>query len=156
MKRSLTHLAFALFLLSAAACSSTQPPAAPALQGNKVISTLKDLASFYQKKNLPGFMGRIDESFKDRREFEGTVRSVFSKYDTVQFSVQYSKMFITIEDKGMTRATFNWNSGWETSGGSMLKNSGRAIFVFEPKDARLVSIEGKNPFLPQAIETPKQ
>ena len=71
----------------------------------------------------------------------------------MEFTIQYTKMFIMIEDKGMARATFNWDSGWQTAGGSILKNSGRATFVFDTKDGRLVLIEGKNPFLPQAIES---
>jgi hypothetical protein len=63
-------------------------------------------------------------------------------------------MLITIDDKGTTRATFNWDSGWETAGGSILKNGGRVVFVFDPRQAKLTAIEGKSPFIPQAIEPP--
>jgi hypothetical protein len=63
-------------------------------------------------------------------------------------------MVILIEEKGMAKATFNWDSDWQTAGGSLLKNSGRAAFVFEAREGKLLTIDGKNPFIPQAIETP--
>ena len=142
-------------LLLFAACSSTKPPAPAAVQGSKVITTLKDLSTMYGKKNLPGFMNLIAPDYKDRSGFSSALESVFSKYDTVQFTIQYTRMFISIEDKGMTKATFNWESGWGAKGGSLLKNSGRATFLFEPKDAALLEIDGKNPFIPQPVEAPK-
>jgi hypothetical protein len=108
----------------------------------------------YERKNLPGFMRLISDTFKERQSFSASIQAVFSKYETVQFTIHYTKMYVTIEDKGMTKATFNWDSTWETQGGSVLKNSGRATFVFEPKEGKLVSIDGKNPFLPQSIEAP--
>jgi hypothetical protein len=33
------------------------------------------------------------------------------------------------------------------------KNSGRSTFVFDPREATLVSIDGKNPFIPQPAES---
>ena len=154
MKKSFLFVVIALLLISAAACSSTKPPAAPAVQGNRIIASLKDLSDNYEKKNLKSFMNLISGNFKDRQALAGTLESVFSKYEILHFTVQYSKMVILIEDKGLTKATFNWDSDWQTAGGSVLKNSGRATFSFEPRDGKLVSIDGKNPFIPQAIETP--
>ena len=155
MNRVLSLVILTTLLLSFAACSSTKPPTNAAVQGNKIIATLKDLSTMYGKKNLPGFMNLIAPGYQDRKEFAASVESVFSRYDTVQFTVQYTRMFITVADKGMTKATFNWDSNWETKGGSIQKNSGRATFVFEPKDGTLFSIDGKNPFIPQAVEAPK-
>ena len=152
MNRFFALTAFIILFVTASACSTSKPPTAPAVQGNKVIATLEDLSSFYGKKNLDGFMSRIDGTFKDRQAFAASIQAVFSKHETVQFTVQYTKMFITIDDKGTTRATFNWDSGWETTGGSILKNGGRVVFVFEPKEAKVTAIEGKSPFIPQVVE----
>lgn len=155
MNRVLALVALTALLLGAA-CSSTKPPTAAAVQGNRTIATLKDLSTLYAKKNLSGFMNLIAEGYRDRKEFAASVESVFSQYDTVQFTVQYTRMYIMVEEKGNTKATFNWDSSWETKGGSTQKNSGRATFVFEPKTGTLLSIDGKNPFIPQAVEAPKQ
>lgn len=142
-------LVFSLF----SACSSAKPPAPAAVQGNKTIASLRDLSDFFQKRNHAGFMSLIADEFKDRKAFSASIQSVFSKYETVHFAIQYSKMVIMVEDKGMTRATFNWNSDWRTGGGSLQKNSGRATFVFDPENAKLISIEGTNPFIPQTLES---
>ncbi len=156
MKR-LVLPAFLILLLSLSslsACSSKKPPTPAALQGNRTIAMLKDLSTRYEKKDLAGFMNLISSAYKDRKEFSAALQAVFAKYETVHFTVQYSKMFILVPaDKGPTRATFNWDSDWHTTGGSDLKNSGRATFVFDPGDSRLASIDGKNPFIPQEIES---
>ncbi len=156
MHRIFSVLAVAALLIAAPACSSTKPPSSAATQGNKIITALKDLSSMYEKKNLPGFMSLISGKYKERKAFAASLQSVFSKYEAVHFTIQYSKMLIMIDSKGMTQATFNWDSDWQAGAGSVQKNSGRVIFIFDPDDATLVSIDGKNPFIPQAIETPKQ
>jgi hypothetical protein len=156
MNRFFALTAITFLLVTASACGTAKPPTAPAAQGSKVTAALEDLSSFYGKKDLDAFMGLVHDSFKDRKAFAASIKSVFSKYETVQFTVQYTKMFITIDDKGMARATFNWDSGWETTGGSILKNGGRVVFVFEPKNAKLTAIEGKSPFIPQAIESQRK
>lgn len=153
MNRFLVLTALTLLLYTVSSCSTSKTPTAPAVQGNKVIASLRDLSSYYGKKDLDRFMGRIGDNFKDRQALAVSIQSVFSQYETFQFTVQFTKMFITIDDKGTIRATFNWDSGWETPGGSILKNGGRTVFVFEPKEAKLTAIEGKSPFIPQAIET---
>ena len=155
MNRVLSLVALAVLFLSAA-CSSTKPPTVAAVQGNKTIAALQDLSTLYGKKNLSGFMNLIAADYRDRKEFAAAVESVFSRYDMVQFTVQYTRMYILVEEKGNTKATLNWDSSWETKGGSTQKNSGRATFVFEPKAGTLLSIDGKNPFIPQAVgEAPK-
>ncbi len=155
MRRAFIALMLTLALTAVSACSSSKPPTTAAVQGNSIIATLKDLSAFYGKKNAPGFLNLVADSFKERQSLASAVQSVFANYDTVQFSVQYSRMFITIDEKGVPRATFNWDSGWEKAGGSILKNSGRSVFVFDARDGKLAAIEGKNPFLPQAIEPQK-
>ncbi len=155
MKRLFPLLIVAGLLAILGACGSTKPPTAATVQGSKAITTLKDLSVLYGKKNLPAFMDLIAAGYPERKDFAASVESVFSRYETVQFTVQYTRMYITVEDKGMTKTTFNWDSSWETKGGSIQKNSGRATFVFDPKEGKLLSIDGKNPFIPQTVEAPK-
>ncbi len=154
MKRFPSLLVVGLLLIYAPACSSTKPPTPAAIQGNKTITALKDLSSMYEKKNLAGFMSLISDDYKDRKEFAAAIEAVFAKYEVVHFTVQYSRMFITIADKGPVKATFNWDSDWRTAGGGEVKNSGRGAFVFDRNGDRLVSIDGKNPFIPQVVEGP--
>jgi hypothetical protein len=154
MDRILSCLLISLLLLTGAACSGAKkPPEQSAVQGNKVIAALQDMSRAYEKENLSAFMGRIANAYKDRQAFAASLESVFTKYETVRFTIQYTKMLITVEERGMTRAAFNWDSEWQTAGGSVQKNSGRSTFVFDPREATLVSIDGKNPFIPQPAES---
>ncbi|HET6363890.1 MAG: hypothetical protein ACM30F_05435 [Nitrospirota bacterium] len=154
MNRILFFLLVSSLLLTAAACSTKKTPEQSAIQGNKVISTLQDMSLTYEKKDLAAFMAQIDNSYKERQAFVKSLESIFAKYETVRFTIQYTKMLITVEYKDMTKAAFNWDSEWQTAGGSVQKNSGRSTFVFDPRETKLVSIDGKNPFIPQPAETP--
>jgi hypothetical protein len=109
----------------------------------------------YGKKNHSGFMSLVSDKYPERQAFAASLESAFSRYQTVQFTVQFTKMFVTVEEGGMTKAAFNWDGSWESPGGNMVRNSGRATFVFESKSAKLASIEGKNPFIPQQLEQAK-
>jgi hypothetical protein len=153
MNRLFSLLAAAILLTTLSACGGAKPPTAAAAQGSKAITTLQDLSTLYGKKNLTGFMNLIAPGYPGRKEFSAALESVFSRYDTVRCTVQYTRMYITIADKGKTKATFNWDSSWEAKGGSIQKNSGRVTFVFEPKEDTLLSIDGTNPFIPQTVET---
>lgn len=148
MNRFLSVLAVTAFLVLSA-CGGTKSLSPAAEQGNTVIHSLQDLSRTYEKKNLGAFMRLFSGQFKNRKTFRRSVQSVFSKYDTVRFTIQYARMFIMIENRGMTRATFNWDSEWRSAGGRVLKNSGRAAFVFDPKNGKLLAIEGRNPFIPR-------
>lgn len=154
MSRILFFLLALSLLFTAAACSAKKPPEQSAIQGNKVLSTLQDMSRTYEKKDLSGFIAQIANSYKDRQAFVKSLESIFAKYETVRFTIQYTKMLITVEYKDMTKAAFNWDSEWQTAGGSVQKNSGRSTFVFDPRETKLVSIDGKNPFIPQPTETP--
>jgi hypothetical protein len=154
MNRILPFLAITLLLFTASACSAKKPPTQSAVKGNSVISALRDISHLFEKKNLPGFMNAISDNYKDRQNFSASLASVFAKYETVRFTVQYTKMIIMIDDRGMTKAAFNWDSEWQTAGGDVQKNGGRVTFAFDPRDNKLVSMDGKNPFIPQPVETP--
>jgi hypothetical protein len=154
MNRILTALTITALLLTAASCSEKKPPTQTALKGSGVIGTLRDLGHMFEKKNLPGFMNSVADTFKDRQAFSAALGSVFAKYETVRFTVQYTNMIIMVDDKGTARADFNWDSEWQTAGGSVQKDGGRVTFTFDPKESKLVSIDGKNPFVPQPAEVP--
>ncbi|HEX9136425.1 MAG TPA: hypothetical protein VF905_05720 [Nitrospirota bacterium] len=154
MNRVLFFLLVSSLLFTAAACSTKKPPEQSAIQGNKVISTLQDMSRTYEKKDLSAFMAQVANAYEDRKAFVKSLESIFAKYETVRFTIQYTKMLITVEYKDMTKAAFNWDSEWQTAGGSVQKNSGRSTFVFDPRETKLVYIDGKNPFIPQPTETP--
>ena len=154
MNRIFSFLVVTALLFTSSACGGKKPPEQSAIQGTKVLAALRDISHAFEKKNLPLFMSQVSDNYKDRQAFSASLESVFAKYETVTFTIQYTKMFITIENRGMTKATFTWDSEWQTAGGSTQKNGGRVTFVFDPQDARLVSIDGKNPFIPQPMEGP--
>jgi len=154
MNRILFFLLASSILLTATACGGKKPPEQAAIKGNKVISTLQDMSRTYEKKDLSAFMSQIANSYKDRQAFVKALESIFTKYESVRFTIQYTKMLITVEYKDTTKAAFNWDSEWQTTGGSVQKDSGRSTFLFDPRETKLVSIDGKNPFIPQPAETP--
>ncbi len=154
MNRIISFFIVAALLLFSSACSEKKPPTRAAVKGSGVVGALRDLTHMFEKKNLPGFMNSISDNFKDRQAFSASLEDVFKKYETVRFTVQYTKMIVMVDEKGASRADFNWDSEWQTAGGSVRKNSGRVSFIFDPKDGKLASIDGKNPFLPQPAEAP--
>lgn len=137
-----------MMFLTLSACGSKTPPTQAAMQGEGVISSLRALSAAYGNKDLDSFMGAISDNYKDRDALSASVSAVFRKYEVLQFHVQYRKMLIMIEDRGAIKAVFNWDAEWRKSGGVVHKDGGRSTFVFEPKNDRLLSFEGKNPFLP--------
>jgi hypothetical protein len=154
MNRMFPVLTLTLLLLFSSACSENKPPTQAAVIGSTVISTLQDLSHMFEKKNLPGFMNMISDNFTDRQAFIGSLEAIFSKYDAVRFTVQYTKMLILIDEHGGTKAQFNWDSEWQTGGGGIQKDNGTVTFLFNPKDGKLLSIEGRNPFIPQPAQMP--
>jgi hypothetical protein len=153
MTRRLSYLILLLLILTGAACGGAKKHLGQsAVQGNKVIAALQDMSHAFEKKNFSAFMGKIADTYKDRQAFASSIESVFEKYETVRFTIQYTKMIITVQEHGMTKAAFNWDSEWQTAGGMVQKNTGRSIFVFDPRETTLVSIDGKNPFVPQPVE----
>jgi hypothetical protein len=154
MNRSFPVLALTALLLFSSACSEKKPPTPAAVKGGNVVGALHDLSHMYEKKNVPGFMNSLADDFKDRQAFTASLEAVFAKYESVRFTVQFTKMLIMIDEQDMTKAAFNWDSEWQTAGGSVQKNSGRVTFIFDPKDGKLVAIDGKDPFIPQPAETP--
>jgi hypothetical protein len=99
-------------------------------------------------------MANVAPGYKDREALSSSLASVFSKNETIRFNIQYTKMLIMVEEKGPIRTTFNWDGEWHAVGGATQKNGGRVTLVFDPGSFKLVSIDGKDPFVPLPVEQP--
>ena len=154
MNRIVSLLAITLLLLTASACSAKKPPDQSALKGRSVLSTLKDLRSAYEKKDLSSFMNNVAPGYQDREALSKSLADVFVKNATILFNIQYTKMLITVEEKGPIKTTFNWDGEWTAVEGTTQKNGGRVTLVFEAEGFKLLSIEGKDPFVPLPVELP--
>jgi hypothetical protein len=154
MKRLLTLLAIAAFLFTTSACSEKKPPDQASVKSKNVLTALRDIRSAYEKKDLSSFMNNVALGYQGRDALSKSLEDVFSKTKTIRFNIQYTKMIIMIEDKGPTKTTFNWDGEWIAVEGTTQKNSGRVTLVFEPGGFKLLSIEGKDPFVPLPADTP--
>jgi hypothetical protein len=128
---------------------------------NRIVSLLaitalllRELSIAYEKKDHASFMANVSPVFQDREPFSKSLSTVFSNFETIRFNIQYARMLIMVEEKGPIKATFNWDAEWQAAGGTLQKNGGRITLVFEPGSFKLVSIDGKNPFIPQQRELP--
>lgn len=154
MRRIIPVFFIVFLILAASACSSKKPPEQAAVRSKNILSVLRDLNKSYEKKDLDAFLSGVASPYSDREAFARSLAGVFSKYETIHFNIQYTKMLIMIEEKGTIKATFTWDGEWIATGGATVKDGGRVTFAFEPKNFKLISIEGKNPFLAQPGETP--
>ncbi len=154
MNRLLSFLTVIILLLTASACSGKKPPEQTAVKSRNILSVLRAMSKSYEQKNLDAFLSDVSKAYSDRESFAKSLTTVFSKYETIHFNIQYAKMIIMIEDKGRIKATFTWDGEWTAAGGAIVKDGGRVALVFEPDSFKLASIEGKNPFLAQPGETP--
>ncbi len=154
MHRVLPLTLLAIFLLFAAACSSKKAPDQSAVQSKNVLSVLRDMSRSYENKDLDAFLSDVSPAYAGKAEFAKAVAAVFGKFETIHFSVQYTRLIILLEYKGPIKATFTWEGEWLMSGGGVVKDGGRVTLVFDPGTVKLISIDGKNPFLAQPGETP--
>jgi len=154
MKQLFTFLAITALLFTTSACSGKKTPDQSAVKGRNILAVLKDLRSTYEKKNLSAFMDNVAPGYQDREALSKSLADVFLKNETIHFNIQYTKMLITVEEKGPIKATFNWDGEWIAVGGTTQKNGGRATMVFAPESSKLMSIDGKDPFVPQPVEMP--
>jgi len=155
MKRILSFPAAVLLLFALSSCSEKTPPQPEGLMGKKLLSTVRELAHTYEKRDQGGFMGLVLPAAANRAEWERSIKVVFAKYDTIHFSFHNTKMLVVMPDRGSIRASVNWDAEWSTANGELVKDGGRITLVFDPKDLLLADIEGKNPFVP-AVTPVKQ
>jgi len=99
-------------------------------------------------------MAGVSPTYRDREAFEKSLSTVFAKYETIQFTIQFNKMIITIDSINQAKATFTWEAEWRSAGGLTVKDGARGTLIFDQKDNKLVALEGKNPFIPQPGTTP--
>ncbi len=154
MKRLFTLLAITALLFTTSACSAKKTPDQSAVKGRNILAVLKTMRSAYEKKDLSSFMDNVAPGYQDREAYSKSLADVFLKNETIHFNLQYTKMHITVEEKGAIKATFNWDGEWIAVGGTTQKNGGRVTLVFGPGSSKLMSIEGKDPFVPLPVEMP--
>jgi hypothetical protein len=149
-----TLFAIAALLFTAPACSEKKAPDQSAVKGKNVLSSLRSLSAAYEKKDLSSFMNNVAPNYQDRDAFSKSLAGVFLKNETIHFNIQYTKMLITVEEKGQIKTNFNWDGEWKAVEGTTQKNGGRVTLVFEAGGFKLMSIEGKDPFVPLPVEVP--
>ena len=154
MNRIFSFVIITAILLTASACSTKKLPDQTAYKSKTVLSALRDMDKYYEAKDLDAFLSDVSKSYPDRDRFAKNLATVFSKYETIHFNIQYAKMIIMIEETSRMKATFTWDAEWLAAGGTSVKDGGRVTLVFEPGDFKLLSIDGKNPFLAKPGETP--
>jgi len=154
MNRIVPLLALTALLFIAPACSEKKPPEQAAVKTKNVLSTLRDLGAAYEKKDLSSFMANVSSAYSGREAFSKSLGAVFSKNENIHFNIQYTKMLIMVEEKGNIKTTFNWDGEWHAVEGTIQKNGGRVTLVFETGSFKLLSIDGKDPFVPQPVEIP--
>ncbi len=145
---------FFVAMLPAAGCGKKSVPQQSAVRAEHVLTALRDMVHDYENKNLDGFMSRFNKDFHDRQALSASIAAVFAKYATIRFTVVEKKMLIFVDEKGLTRIDFTWDAEWQTKEGIVQKDGGRIAFVFVPGQNTLLSIEGKNPFVPQPQAMP--
>ncbi len=153
MHRSLSVVVLTALLCSSFACSGKKAPEQSFVQSKSILTVLREMSRTYEKKDLDSFLSDVSSAFPQRAEFAKSLTAVFGKYETIHFNIEYTRLIILIEHKGPIKATFTWDGEWATSGGA-LKDGGRVTFVLDPDSFKLLSIDGKNPFLAQPGETP--
>ena len=154
MNRFLSFVVLTALLFTTLACSAKKPPEQAAVRSKNVLTALRSINRAYEKKDLAAFMFDVAQNYPDRNALSSALATVFSKYETIHFNIQYSKMLIMVDENGRARASFNWDAELLATGGTTQKNGARVTMVFEPGTFKLLSIDGKNPFVPQPAEMP--
>ncbi len=154
MKRMLSLAALIVVLVLFSSCSDKKAPGQELAKSRDVLSVLRSLNKSYDAKNLNAFMDDVSGAYKGRDAFSKSLGAVFTRYKTVHLSINYSKMIILMDQAGQIKPTFTCEAEWVAADGASQKDGARVTLVFEPKDYKLVSIDGKNPFVPQPGQTP--
>lgn len=149
MNRRSVYVVLLLPALLLAACAR-EPLKAAGQQGENTLAGVRDIASAYERRDIEAFMERVASAYPERDTFRKEVDNIFSTYQTVRFTAQFRKMLVTVQHKGNIKATFTWEGEWISSGGKVLKDGARITLILDPAQFKLLGIEGKNPFLPQA------
>lgn len=141
--------AYALLTALFGGCATTPQPRQSALQGEGILTALRGLVKNYEARDRDAFLEGLSLKYPAREEFSQALAGVFAEYQTARVRIQYPKMVITIDDRG-ARLISTWDSELRTEGGKIVKDGARSTFLFDPGTFKLLGIEGKNPFVPQA------
>jgi len=137
-------LAVALLL---SACGKT--PLGPAgIQAENSVTTVRDLASSYERRDIDAFMEKVSAKFADRPQFQRSIEKVLASYQKIHFKPLFNRSVITVPFKDGIKVTFTWEGDWKTTGGKVVKDGARVTLVLETGSYKLTGIEGKNPFIP--------
>jgi len=99
-------------------------------------------------------MNNVAPVYPDREALSRSLADVFLKNETIHFNIQYTKMVILVEEKGPIKTNVQLGRRVACVGGTTQKNGGRVTLVFEPGNFKLMSIDGKDPFVPLPVEMP--
>ena len=153
MQRLFAILSALIIVILTASCGKA-PLGKVGLQGESVLSAVRDLTSAYERRDLDAFMDKVATAYPDREGFQRAVEKIFSTYQTIRFKLHYNKMLVVIQDKGNIKATFTWEGEWKTSGGRIVKDGARVTLVFDPGSYKLRGMEGTNLFVPSESPAP--
>ena len=153
MKRSFAVVLTLLLVLVISSCA-TAPLGKAGLQGEGTLAAVRGLTGAYEQRNLDAFMEKISTTFPDRDGFGKSVETIFSTYQTIRYNLLFTKIIVTVQDKGNIKATFTWEGTWKTTGGRIVKDGARVTLIFDPDGYKLVGIDGKNMFIPSEGPTP--
>ena len=142
---------FITFLLLVGALSGCgkKPPQVVTVESKSTLATLRGLRSAYEKKDVDAFMKSVAAGYPERQKLQQSLKSTFSKYDSIHFVIHDEKMLIMIKETKHIQATFTWDGEWKTPGRRTIKDGGRITFVFDLKGQQLRTIKGNNPFIPR-------
>ncbi len=154
MRRPATLFFLIVLFFTSSACGGKKPPEQTYWKSKHILTILREMNKAYEQKNLDDFLSHVSPAYHDRDGFTKSLTGVFKKFESIHFTIQYSKMVILLAETGQIRITFTWSAEWLTVGGTTVKDGGRVTCVFEPGDFKLLSIDGKNPYLAQPGETP--
>jgi len=147
MSRAFSLLVITALLFTPAACGEKKTPDPAAIQGKNILSIVRAMSRSYEQKDLKSFMSDVTSRYPDREAFSKSLATVFAKYETIHFNIQYSKMLITVKEKNQIRVSFNWDGEWISKGLSQ-KDGGRVTLVLDAGSFKLIGMDGKNPFIP--------
>ena len=153
MNRS-CNAVIALFLALMLSSCGTVPLGKAGLQGENVLSAVRELTGAYEKRNIEAFMEKISTAYPDREGFGKSVETIFSTYQSIHIKLHYTKILVMVQEKGNIKATFTWEGEWQTSGGKIVKDGARVTLVFDPGTFKLLGIDGKNMFIPSDSPVP--
>ncbi|MDH4163463.1 MAG: hypothetical protein OEW15_12345 [Nitrospirota bacterium] len=153
VRKQLLVLIAVISLFVTASCASN-PPKQAAILGEGALTAVRDLTKAYEKRDIEAFMDRIASAYPDRDKFRGSVEKTFAVYQTIQFTVQDTRMLVMVQYQGNVKTVFTWSAEWQTSGGKILKDGGRVTVVHDPSTYKVLAVEGKNPYVPTESAMP--